>query len=173
MALAAEQHENPGVNGSAPAKTRLSLPHRIPATNPDLSSVFFGHERDQIKLARSWCWRTTGLAYDRAYPILLALSEIYTNAIKHTASGLPGGRVRIDITRLTGNMRLAVTDQGLRPERPVTLPEPRPTCIEDIEEAGRGLSLVEAVSRRWGWEGNPGDPLTVWALFDRNPSHHG
>ncbi|QBI55481.1 ATP-binding protein [Streptomonospora litoralis] len=133
-----------------------------------MRSVLFGHEPEQVTRARSWCRRTSGVPYDRLYPVLLALSELYTNALTHTASGLPGGRVRIDLTVLADGIRLAVTDQGPRPGKPAThptLPESDP-----LEEHGRGLVLVDRLSRDWGWHGVPGLPTTVWALFDRSPS---
>ncbi|MBB5998480.1 ATP-binding protein [Streptomonospora salina] len=156
-----------------PAATVLSLPRRIPSSDPGVHSASFGWEPEQVAGARSWAWRVTGRAYDRAHPMMLALSELHSNAIKHTVSGLPGGRVRIDITLLPQSVHLAVTDHGQRPEQPPTRPQPCASSVDDIDEAGRGLALIQAISCAWGYYGTTGLPTTVWALFDREPRRDG
>ncbi|MFC3520144.1 ATP-binding protein [Streptomonospora nanhaiensis] len=154
------------------AKGSLSLPRRIPSTPLGRHSVLFGHEPDQISAARSWAWRTSGLGYDHADSLLLVLSELHTNAIRHTASGLPGGTVRIDLERLPDRgLRVSVTDQGPRPGAATTVPTPASADLfTDLvtEESGRGLDLVASLSRDWGWHrDDSGTGVTVWAEFDR------
>lgn len=42
----------------------------------------------------------------------VVLSELFTNALLHTASGGPGGLVIVQVTRWRHGVRIAVTDQG-------------------------------------------------------------
>jgi len=156
------------------AAVALPLPRRIPSADPRVRSADFGGEPGQVVRARRWVGRVVDLDDDRVYPVLLVLSEFQTNAITHTASGLPGGRVRVDLTHLPGSLRLAVTDQGPLPGQTGTCPRPRGILPgEDIAEHGRGLALVQAVSRNWGYYRSCGAATTVWALFDRDPRRGG
>ncbi|MCM2580398.1 ATP-binding protein [Streptomyces meridianus] len=71
----------------------------------------------------------------------LVVSELFTNAVRHTDSVKVSCEVRVIGARL----RVEVTDQG-RAET-----EPRPRQADAIgEEGGRGLLLVGALSADWG-----------------------
>ncbi|CAL9343002.1 hypothetical protein SUDANB6_00308 [Streptomyces sp. enrichment culture] len=82
---------------------------------------------------RSW-----DVARDDADAVLLAVSELVTNALVHT-----GGPVRLDLTHLGTRLRIAVTDAS--PRTPV-----KPPGIGWEATGGRGVLLVEAVSAAWG-----------------------
>jgi len=84
----------------------------------------------------------------------MVISELFTNAVRHTDSE------RIICTlRLTGTLlRVEVTDQGH------TRTEPRSREAEADEECGRGLLLVGALSRDWGARPSDfGRGRVVWA----------
>jgi serine/threonine-protein kinase RsbW len=78
----------------------------------------------------------------------LMVSELATNSIKHAHSGF-----EVTINDLRGEIRVEVRDAGRG--QPV-LRSPRP-----IEPSGRGLLIVEALSRAWGTEDSP-HGKTVW-----------
>jgi anti-sigma regulatory factor (Ser/Thr protein kinase) len=82
--------------------------------------------------------------------ILLAVSELVTNAVQH-AKGDVGLRVRYIDTEL----RVEVTDGN-----PVPAELRRAPSIYD--ESGRGLFLVATVSRNWGVSA---DGMTTWCTF--------
>jgi serine/threonine-protein kinase RsbW len=84
----------------------------------------------------------------------MVVSELFTNAVRHTDSE----RV-ICTLRLTGTLlRLEVADQGC------TQTEPRSREAEADEESGRGLLLVGALSKEWGSRPNDRGPgRVVWA----------
>lgn len=88
--------------------------------------------------------------------VRLVLTELLSNAVVHTRSGLPGGLVTAEVSEVgVGLVRIVVTDAGAR-----TIPQPR--LSEDDEDHGRGLLLVEAQAIRWGTL--PGSLGTsVWA----------
>lgn len=87
--------------------------------------------------------------------ILLAVSELVTNAVKHGAAP-----VRLTIEAEEGLVRLQVHDAGDADAVPAPS---RPTVTAG---SGRGLMLVAAVSSSWGVTPAPTQPgKSVWAAF--------
>ncbi|RBQ15629.1 ATP-binding protein [Spongiactinospora rosea] len=88
---------------------------------------------------------------------LLVASELAGNAVRHTRSGEPGGRLVVVIAfpdEVT--LRLEVIDEGAE-----TVPRPRDADWD--MESGRGLWLVEQVSRSWGEAALRDGRHAVWA----------
>ncbi len=87
--------------------------------------------------------------------LMSCVSEFCANALAHTASGCGGVfTVEVDCSR-DGVARIAVTDDG-GPSVPVA------GSLNLMAEGGRGLAMVAACTRRWGFtEAYPG--RTVWA----------
>ncbi|MEV4390553.1 ATP-binding protein [Nonomuraea sp. NPDC049607] len=87
----------------------------------------------------------------------LVTSELFTNALTHTHSGRPGGLVVVELMASgDGLARIEVIDEGS-----ATLPRPR--TPDDGNPHGRGLYLVEQVSKRWGIRLEPYGHKRVWA----------
>jgi serine/threonine-protein kinase RsbW len=84
----------------------------------------------------------------------LVLSELLTNAVRHTGAS-PGREIETHWFPLDGGVRIEVHDAG--DGRPV-LGAPAPD-----EQGGRGLLLVEALAARWGVTGRRGPGKAVWA----------
>lgn len=81
--------------------------------------------------------------------VVLIVSELATNAVLHA-----GGAYSVRVSVEAGEVLVAVTDSSRR--EPVSGPD-HPTIA-----SGRGLHIVESVSRSWGCEAHrPGK--TVWA----------
>jgi anti-sigma regulatory factor (Ser/Thr protein kinase) len=78
----------------------------------------------------------------------LMVSELATNSVKHAHSDF-----KVSIIDSGGEIRVEVRDTGRG--RPV-LQSPTP-----IEPSGRGLRIVEALSRAWGTVDSP-HGKTVW-----------
>jgi len=72
----------------------------------------------------------------------LLTSELVTNAILHSASGLPGGQVMVSMRAGDGMVRVDVTDQGAVP--------PGLTAPRGL---GQGLVLVAALADVFGADG--------------------
>src|SRR5947209_8628030 len=85
--------------------------------------------------------------YPAADDAVLALSEMVTNAVQHSRSGLPGGTLEVRLTVTAASVLAEVADDG-------PLGVPAVTSRESFAERGRGLVLVEALTRVWGWAGN-------------------
>jgi PAS domain S-box-containing protein len=102
----------------------LTLPARIEAPR---------QARDGARTAAlGW-----GLGHDVADTTALVVSELVTNAVLHTGSALT-----VRLRPADHVLHVEVLDDDSRP--------PRMRDPLDDEDSGRGLHLVEALSRRWG-----------------------
>ncbi|MEV7285328.1 ATP-binding protein [Streptomyces sp. NPDC093252] len=96
--------------------------------------------------------------------VLLCLSELLTNVIRHVGEGTPV-TVRV-CPGPSGTTRLEVTDAG----PPALLLARYP---HRYDESGRGLLLVGVIARRWGVKAQAGG-RTVWCeLVADEPSVSG
>ncbi|WP_084964571.1 ATP-binding protein [Thermoactinospora rubra] len=94
-----------------------------------------------------------------AHDAELIVSELATNAIRHSASGRFDGRFVVTVQSHPDQLWLGVLDEG-SPCSPKAL---RP-CPEG--ENGRGLLLVSSLADDWGvWGDHRG--RTVWAVLRR------
>jgi anti-sigma regulatory factor (Ser/Thr protein kinase) len=86
----------------------------------------------------------------------LVVSELMSNAIRH-ARPLPGANVQVAWALGDGAVEVAVSDGG-SPTRPQQANE----SLSSL--GGRGLDIVEYLSRNWGVRTND-DGITVWAVL--------
>jgi serine/threonine-protein kinase RsbW len=110
----------------------------------------------QVRVARQF---VTSYVGDRpeADTARLIVSELATNAIRHTHSGLPGGSFGVTLHRGAIQPILSVDDEG-------GLITPHLRRSEGNDQGGRGLHLVEALAVRWGVHGDERG-RSVWALI--------
>ncbi|TKK85600.1 ATP-binding protein [Herbidospora galbida] len=85
----------------------------------------------------------------------LIVSELATNAIRHTGSGEPGGRFMVTVRVEASRVWLGVLDEGGAGRPEVRKPD-------DRQECGRGLDLVDHLAQAWGVHGDERS-RTVWA----------
>ncbi|WP_026281510.1 ATP-binding protein [Streptomyces sp. ICN441] len=136
----------------------LAVPRRPDSPVPAIRR--FGFElpgrADSVGRARHLIQdRMTRWGIDESHFDTMALvaSELFTNAVVHTASR----RVLCELHDVPGQLRIAVQDEGCPPG------EPRLRRVS-AEEGGRGLLLVDAVSSAWGaHDAHPGPGRVVWA----------
>jgi serine/threonine-protein kinase RsbW len=114
--------------------------------------LFFGQER-QLREMRQWLAILLS-AHPAVDDIISIATELATNAIRHTKSGVPGGSFAVVITGRPGAIRVAVADHGGLRE---------PQVIDDPDgENGRGLLIVLRLAARVGVRGDHWGRL-VWA----------
>ncbi|MFH8804412.1 ATP-binding protein [Streptomyces sp. NPDC017936] len=91
----------------------------------------------------------------------LLVSELATNVIRHAP---PREReFEVAVTALAdGSCLIEVSDEG----RPV----PRLRAVDERQEHGRGLHLVEHLASAWGVWSRGRHGKTVWALLTRPPA---
>lgn len=86
----------------------------------------------------------------------LIASELAANALRHTPSGGPGGRLVVTVSVRPGWARIALTDSGIETwARPAPVPDM-------VSEYGRGLHIIEQIADKLGHD-IAEDGQTVWA----------
>ncbi|MGW0589825.1 ATP-binding protein [Streptosporangium sp. NPDC002607] len=88
----------------------------------------------------------------------LIVSELATNAIRHSESGWFGGRFTVSVRVQGKRLWLGVLDEG-GPH------SPHPLLAQSDEEGGRGLALVAGLATNWGVTGDETGRI-VWAVLD-------
>jgi anti-sigma regulatory factor (Ser/Thr protein kinase) len=116
-----------------------------------------GHP-EEVAAARAFITRTlsshrTGADTDSA---ALLTSEIVTNAIQHTKSGVDGGTVTIVVADVPHGVLVEVIDDGSS-GTPVVKGDP-------YAAEGHGLFLVQQLAARWGYLRDTGG-TTVWFVL--------
>jgi len=101
--------------------------------------------------------RAAGLRADVDSSALTVVSELLGNSIRH-ARPLPGRHVRVEWRITLQAVEMRVTDGG--GSRTPRMRRAGPTATE-----GRGLTIVDALSRAWGVDPGEADS-TVWAVLD-------
>lgn len=87
------------------------------------------------------------------------IGELAANAVRHTASGAPGGRYVLELSRTPRTARLAVYDLGGGGRPTFAHPVPRLA----LAEGGYGLRTIAHLANRAGIRGNPATGHVVWA----------
>ncbi|MFE1471761.1 ATP-binding protein [Nocardiopsis dassonvillei] len=101
---------------------------------------------DSVAHVRVWVEQTCAQWQVRVPEVLtLVASELVSNAIAHTHSGLPGGQFATRLLLYPDRMRLEVRDAGPLSGRTPLCRTPALTA-----EHGRGLVLVDALTTGWG-----------------------
>jgi anti-sigma regulatory factor (Ser/Thr protein kinase) len=120
-----------------------------------LGSLTIPGRPDQVAVARAFVSRTlsahqVGADADAA---TLLTSEIVTNAVQHTKSGVDDGTVTIVVIRVPHGVLVEVIDDGSAGT---------PIVKGDLYAAdGHGLFLVQHLAAQWGYLRDPAG-TTVW-----------
>ncbi|MEU3436638.1 ATP-binding protein [Streptomyces sp. NPDC006863] len=127
---------------------------------PYFRAAFYCRDRRSIPVVRKFAHRALveWECEQRADDVLLCVTELATNALRH---GVPPGRgfkLHIYLERVEGVIRAELHDSGGGVVRAADGPP------EAGDEGGRGLLLVAALADKWGVaERNPGK--IVWCEF--------
>jgi anti-sigma regulatory factor (Ser/Thr protein kinase) len=114
-----------------------------------------GVERS-VASARRFVRDILGCRHPALDDVALSVSELATNAIKHTPSG-DGGKIIIRLAAVGPSIRAEVTNDGRG-----SITRPRPPS--DVAEDGRGILIVETLADAWGVTEHA-ESTTVWARF--------
>lgn len=106
------------------------------------------HALDQDLLAR-------GIDSEARDDMLLIVSELVTNAIRHGRPLDTDGTVHVDWTVSDHGVAIEVTDGGEG--------RLRQAAGSEQGEGGRGLAIVDALATHWGVAHAPTPATTVWA----------
>lgn len=100
---------------------------------------------EQVGAARAFVRRVLGSGHPGAERVTLLISEVVTNSVNHSNSRLAGGTVTVTLRVGADCVLVEVIDDG-----GITVPTLRRG--DDLAESGRGLRLVDAYSRTWGYQ---------------------
>jgi anti-sigma regulatory factor (Ser/Thr protein kinase) len=125
-------------------QARVALAGRIPGAEP--LTLTLAPDTDAPSLARnlvSDACLSWGLVH-LLHPSRLVMSELVTNAVEHTGTG-----IRVVVTRRGAGLHLAVADGDPRlPQVMTRTNRPRPDL--PLDERGRGLRTVQETASMWG-----------------------
>ncbi|MGO8961333.1 MAG: ATP-binding protein [Streptosporangiaceae bacterium] len=121
-----------------------------------LAADWFPGQPSSVRQSREFVRGVLGEWWPGLDDVLVMVSEIASNAIRHTASGDDGWfDVTVSVTGRTA--RVAVADRGSSSEPRI----PDGSGVPDALTGGRGLRIVDTLADRWG---HGGDELgrVVW-----------
>jgi anti-sigma regulatory factor (Ser/Thr protein kinase) len=95
--------------------------------------------------------RRWGLGEAHTGDVLLAVSELVSNAVQHGS-----GRPRLQLSLVEGRLEIRVRDDGVR--------RAQRRAHDLLADRGRGLQIVATVADTWG-QRSDGDGKWVWAVF--------
>jgi anti-sigma regulatory factor (Ser/Thr protein kinase) len=138
-------------------------------TGPGTASAVLPGVPESVGAARALA-RQALAGHGQAEAAVLAVSELVTNAICYTRSGLPGGTFAVSVAATGGEVLVRVTDAGGRGAPALLSPESAEA------EHGRGLLIVDAIADSWGY--SPADAGRVtWCRIGESyagvPRHSG
>jgi anti-sigma regulatory factor (Ser/Thr protein kinase) len=125
----------------------------------------FSRDDSSVPQARTFVHRTLSEWHirDRADDVLLCVSELATNAIRHGTSA--GGRYLVKVSADDEHLRVEVHDLSRR--------RPRVQNPGESDANGRGLLLVNALADEWGVEPCVPRGKVVWTEFKiETPRQH-
>jgi anti-sigma regulatory factor (Ser/Thr protein kinase) len=168
--LCGSGHDSPlladGAEGMGKASTLLCTPPLAGGQGyppQPTATCTLGNRPESVKAGRDFIATTlSGWGMDELADVAeLVVSELITNALRH---GIPSARgrqcdhpVRLRLLAQPPFVMCMVTDPG--PDIPVL------KASDPAAESGRGLTVVEACSVRWGWHLLDEGGKVVWALL--------
>lgn len=120
---------------------------------------------EHVRDARHFVARLIGAGHLHADAALLLTSELVTNAVLHSKSGLPGGTVELLVAAKMTGLLISVSDDGSDTDAPKS---------ENVAggETGNGLVLVETLADDWGYASLP-ESTVVWFQLNTHRGHYG
>jgi anti-sigma regulatory factor (Ser/Thr protein kinase) len=106
-------------------------------------------------VALLWEWQLASMS-DGAE---LIVSELVTNAIVHASRTVPGGPHPVQLWLASDRRELLIMVADVSPRMPGATPP------ADDRDGGRGLLLVEAISKNWGCYPAANGGKVVWAIL--------
>lgn len=112
---------------------------------------------ERARVVRAFVGAVLGPEHPCEDDAVLLASELFSNSVQHSSSGLPGETVTVTVTARADAVRVEVADRSGR-----GVPELRPAGRD--AEGGRGLGLVAELAARWGWRRRGARTVTWFEL---------
>ncbi|MFJ7178330.1 ATP-binding protein [Streptomyces massasporeus] len=167
----------PGAGQSTPAGPHTVPSYRstpsVPKTPPQFSGVLAASTALRVECSREGFARARSFTRDtlhgwsldhRCDDATLVITELTANAATHAARRCPGvPEIRLGFLLDPTHLLVTVADADDHP--PVYTPNGT-----SLDEHGRGLRIVDALSEEWGWAPTPPAGKTVWARLPTRPA---
>ena len=140
-----------------PMPTLSSAPARVFGFNLRAGPLAASEARHAFAAAED------SLSEDERQPMLLMLTELVTNAVRHGAGAERPRGVAVKVVESDSAVGAAVTNPGSGFQWSGRQSD------DPLEPGGYGLVLVDRMSSRWGIDRSPGS-TTVWFELDRPAS---
>jgi anti-sigma regulatory factor (Ser/Thr protein kinase) len=112
---------------------------------------------ESVRASRTMVREALGDGHPDAEAAALCVSELVTNSIVYTRSGLPGGTVTVTVDFPdSGGVLVSVLDGGSQVSRA------HARAVRGCAEHGHGLRIVAALSAAWGTEPTPHGTWRTW-----------
>ena len=111
---------------------------------------------ESVRAARAMVREALGDGHPAAEAAALCVSELVTNSIVYTRSGLPGGTVTVTVDFGDPGVLISVLDGGSQASRA------HARAVRGCAEHGHGLRIVAALSAAWGTELTPHGTCRTW-----------
>lgn len=134
---------------SDPVADPALLPHWL-----TLGRLTLPGKPQNVRHARRFVADIIGETHRQCDTALLLTSELVTNAVAHSRSGLPGGTLDVIVSATCSALLITVTDNGSEAGPPAIRTPPGGTD-------GNGLVLVDSLSDGWGYRHERGR-TAVW-----------
>jgi serine/threonine-protein kinase RsbW len=133
-----------------------------------LAADWFPGEAAAVGLAREFVAGVLGRDWPGLDDVLLLVSEIASNAVRHTASGDGGGWFDVLVSLTGQTARVEIADRGSSSEPRIPGDDGDSGLGAGVLIGGRGLRIVDALADGWG---HGGDELgrVVWFEITGKP----
>ncbi|PNG21409.1 ATP-binding protein [Streptomyces cahuitamycinicus] len=170
----------PAASHAVPAGPHTTSPYgappSVPRTLPQFSGALSASATLRVQCSREGFARARSFTRDtlhgwsldhRCDDATLVITELTANAATHAAPRAPDApgvpEIRLGFLLDPSHLLVTVSDPDDHP------PVYRSAGI-DLEEHGRGLCIVDALSEEWGWAPSPPAGKTVWARLSTRPA---
>jgi anti-sigma regulatory factor (Ser/Thr protein kinase) len=146
----------------------VNAPHAARQHPARANVVRLRHEAVAVGAARRWVrseLAEAGVPGGVLDDVEVVISELMGNSVRH-ARAIAGGVLLVGWRLDGGEVSVRITDGGSHKQV-----EPRD--VDPMADGGRGLRIVERLSRQWGVTEHAGALRTVWAvlpLHERTPA---
>jgi len=130
---------------------------------PRVAVRALGADAGSVRAARNFTMATLRRwdTVQRSQDVVIVVSELLTNALRHALPGASQARLRrpvqLGLLQLGHCVLCAVADPGQA--------APAPRTPSSLDQTGRGLTIICALSDQWGYTAPSEAGKVVWATF--------
>lgn len=140
-----------------------AAPVHVPLCSPAATRRTWPGLPEHARAARHWVHdRLADHGPDVVHTAGIVVTELFSNAVRHTRSGDRGGRVEVTVDVGDPWIFIGITDEGA-----ATVPAiPEPDPVDPLPTSGMGLAILSQLAVEWGHR-EIGSGRITWAMVAR------